>query len=189
MLIDGIVKNRGAISKPWNEYKRGRQQSLLVQLWRHATLHYCVCRTWCNFFCHRYSGCSKSRIHRFWNCGHSSRQYFSSLYILASVFVAFFIKTFVIPCHVYKKSFSSGGVENSMGRIASTKPLEFCVAFTYDAFALGRCWIHCNIRNLRNLLYRRAAICKFCVATANRSILYMLFALLHSAIWGRMDVF
>ncbi|MBT5410051.1 MAG: hypothetical protein HOK75_07290, partial [Phycisphaerae bacterium] len=22
MLIDGIVKNRGAISKPWNEYKR-----------------------------------------------------------------------------------------------------------------------------------------------------------------------
>jgi hypothetical protein len=103
MLIDGIVKNRGAISEPWNEYKREGNSLCLFSFG--VMLLYIIVFVVLGAisFAIAIPDVQSQEFTGFGIAAIVVGSIFLLLYILASVFVAFFIKIFVIPAMYIKR--------------------------------------------------------------------------------------
>ena len=103
MLIDGIVKNRGAISEPWNEYKREGNSLCLFSFGVMLLYIIVFVVLGASSFAIAIPDVQRQEFTGFGIAAIVVGSIFLLLYILASVFVAFFIKIFVIPTMYIKR--------------------------------------------------------------------------------------
>ncbi|MFT4593404.1 MAG: hypothetical protein ACI9JK_001116 [Phycisphaerales bacterium] len=103
MLIDGIVKNRGAISEPWNEYKREGNSLCLFSICLMLLYIIVFVVLGASSFAIAIPDVQSQEFTGFGIAAIVVGSIFLLLYILASVFVAFFVKIFVIPTMYIKR--------------------------------------------------------------------------------------